>query len=87
MKLLKTILISIGLTIIISIILFVARKITLDYIVLFITNLRGTSHYQGETWAKEFITVFFWFVLPSVFVLSFFAVFLVRRKGTFLGKP
>jgi hypothetical protein len=80
MKLLKTILLTIGLTIVVSIILLMTRKVTLDYAVLFITNLRGTTHYKGETWATEFLTVFFSFIFPFVLVLSFLIVSSVTRK-------
>ncbi|HWY33914.1 MAG TPA: hypothetical protein VNX68_04665 [Nitrosopumilaceae archaeon] len=69
---------SILLTIVIITILFLTHGV--DYIWLFLKRIRGTSDYEGEGKGLENLNITAGIIIPTVFVMSFVAVALFRRK-------
>jgi len=80
----KKLLISLLLTIVILLALFLTKEYTLYNIYKIIMKYRGTHHYVGETKLTEHILVLKYYILPFTFILSYLSIILFlkfRRKG------
>ena len=71
---------SILFTIIIVTLLFLTKGILLDRLIHLIMKLRGTTEYEGEEKGTEVWNIVLGMIIPTVFLLTFIIVFLLRRK-------
>ena len=68
-RIIKLLIVSVAITIVLIILLFITKEYSLNYIYEIIMSFRNSGNLEGETLAVELITILFCYIIPSIFIL------------------